>query len=178
MSTGKAAEPSALKRYNPSANQLGEKVAGYDGHIGGQKIVNSEKHTTNEAGAPIIVRDVDIRGADEAIQVKTLTQVNKYGQPVETPWPELVAGNVRDALKKAYRVQIGDLVTRKRALTPLPGTNIYERAHIVAPKKITIIVQVPGPVTQEMWDAAARVLQKDDRVPVLPPVKVIIQSQH
>jgi hypothetical protein len=145
MSTGEAAEAAALKRSRPNATLLGEKAGGYDATEGGEKIINSETYTKDKKGTPIVVRDVTIRRAD-AIQIKTVTQIDKFGQPSPKPLPELVADNVRAAMRKAYNQP----VTRARARTPLAGTNIYERTHVEAPKKITIIVQVPGAVTPEM----------------------------
>lgn len=171
MSTGEVAEAAALKPSRPNATLLGEKAGGYDATEGGQKIVNSETNTKDRDGKPIVVRDVTIRGAD-AIQIKTVTQIDKFGQPSKKPLPDLVADNVRAAMKKAYNQP----VTRARARTPLPGTNIYERTHVESPKKITIIVQVPGPVTKEMRDAAANVVATDTMAAELPPIEVVVQT--
>jgi hypothetical protein len=78
---------------------------------------------------------------------------------------------------KAYsRKAYNQPVTRARARTPLPGTNIYERTHVEAPKKITIIVQVPGAVTPEMRAAAANVVATDTMAAELPPIEVIVQT--
>jgi hypothetical protein len=43
-------------------------------------------------------------------------------------------------------------------------------------KKITIIVQVPGPVTTEMRAAAANVVATDTMAAELPPIEVIVQT--
>jgi hypothetical protein len=171
MSTGEVAEAAALKPSRPNATLLGEKAGGYDATEGGQKIVNSETNTKDRDGKPIVVRDVTIRGAD-AIQIKTVTQIDKFGQPSKKPLPDLVADNVRTAMKKAYNQP----VTRARARTPLPGTNIYERTHVESPKKITIVVQVPGRVTTEMRAAAANVVATDTMAAELPPIEVIVQT--
>jgi hypothetical protein len=173
ISTGEAAEAAALKPSRPNATLLGEKAGGYDATQGGRRIVNSETPTTDRDGKPIIVRDVTIRGAD-AIQIKTITQLDKFGQPSKKPIPELVADNVTAAMKKAYNQP----VTRARARTPLPGTNIYERTHVESPRKITIIVQVPGPVTPEMRAAAARVVSTDTMAAELPPIEAIVQTKQ
>jgi hypothetical protein len=81
---------------------------------------------------------------------------------------------VRAAMKKAYNQP----VTRARARTPLPGTNIYERTHVESPRKITIIVQVPGSVTKEMRTAAAQVVATDTMAAELPPIEVIVQTKQ
>ena len=174
MSTGEADEAAALNLFRKDATLLGEKAGGYDATVGGEKIINSEKTTTDKGGKPIVVRDVTLRAPDDAIQIKTITQLNKYGEKVNTPLPDLVRRNTLDALKKAYNQP----VTRARSRTPLPGTNIYERTNVEAPKKITIIVQVPGPVTAEMTAAAAQVVQNDTMVAELPPVEVIVQTKQ
>ena len=167
----KSPKPRALKPSRPKATLLGEKAGGYDATEGGQKIVNSETNTKDRDGKPIVVRDVTIRGAD-AIQIKTVTQIDKFGQPSKKPLPDLVADNVRAAMKKVYNQP----VTRARARTPLPGTNIYERTHVESPKKITIIVQVPGAVTKEMQAAAANVVATDTMAAELPPIDVVVQT--
>ena len=56
--------------------------------------------------------------------------------------------------------------------------NIYERTNVEAPKKITIIVQVPCEVTQEMHDAAAHVVATDTMAAELPPIEVIVQTKQ
>jgi Pre-toxin TG len=172
MSTGEAAEAAALRQSRPNATLLGEKAGGYDATQGGEKVINYEVKTTDKSGNPIVVRDVTLRAPDDAIQIKTITQLDKYGRPSAKPLPQLVADNVRAAMKKAYNQP----VTRARARTPLPGTNIYERTNVEAPKKITIIVQVPGEVTQEMRDAASHVVKTDTMAAELPPIDVVVQT--
>jgi hypothetical protein len=174
MSTGELDEANALKLHRAGGELLGEKTGGYDAHIGGKKILNSEVHQVDKKGNPIIVRDITLTAPDDIISIKTITQLDKYGQPTTKPLPDLVADNVKVAVKKAYNQP----VTRARARTPLPGTNIYERTNVAAPKKITIIVQVPGPVTQAMRDAAAKALANDTRLAELPPVEVIVQTKQ
>jgi hypothetical protein len=169
-----AAESAALRPSRRNAILLGEKVGGYDAYEGGQKIINNEVHTSDNAGNPIIIHDATIMGPDDAIQIKTLSGLDKYGQNVKTPVVDRVARNVLDAMKKAYNQP----KTAARARTALPGTNIFERTNVEAPKKITIIVQVPGPVTQEMIDAAHKTVMNSTMKSELPRIDVIVQTKQ
>ena len=175
MSTGEAAEAAALNPSRPNATLLGEKAGGYDAIQGGKKIINSEVKTKDKAGNPIVVRDVTLKAPDDAIQIKTITQLKSSGEPTSKALPQLVADNVRAAMKKAYNQP----VTRVRARMPILVTkNIYERTNVEAPKKITIIVQVPCEVTKEMRDAAAHVVVTDTMAAELPPIEVIVQTKQ
>lgn len=172
MSLGELAEAAALKPSRPNATLLGEKVGGYDAVIGGTKKVVSEVEKLDKAGQKIIVREVIIEAPEDAIQIKTLSGLTAEGLPSKTPIEKLVADNVRVAINKAYNQPR----TAARALTPLPGTNIFERANVVAPKKITIIIQVPGEVTDAMRAAARKVLADHGAVAELAPIEVIVQT--
>ncbi len=64
-------------------------------------------------------------------------------------------------------------------MTPIPGTNIYERINVENPKKITIIVQVPGEVTPEMRAAAQATVDASTSAQALvPPIDVIVQQEQ
>jgi len=176
MSPGEMAEESALRPMRPTAKLLPEKAGAYDATVGGQKILESEVNTTDKAGNPIKVRVITIRQPDDAIQIKTLTGVDKTGQPA-TPAAmlERVKQNVKVAIAKAY----SQPPTLQRGRTPIPGTSIYERTTVEAPKKITIIVQVPGEVTDEMRAIAQKTVDQSTAAQALvPPIEVIVQQEQ
>ena len=173
MSTGELAEEAALQPMRPTAKLLPSKVGGYDAHIGGVRIVESVKNTVDKAGNPIVKVDVALVSPDDAIQIKTGTGINKFGQPSTTPVIDLAVDSVKMAIKKAY--------TQPRTLkySQIPGTNFYERVNVATPQKITIIVQVPGEVTEAMRKAAQKAVDNSPEAQAMvPPIEVIVQQEQ
>lgn len=173
MSTGELAEAAALRPMRPNAKLLPDKTGAFDAAQGGRRRLDSERHTTDSAGNPSIYRDITLMSPDDAIQIKTMTGIDKYGQRSKTPAVDRVAANVKEAIARAYNQK------RTAKFVRIPGTNIYERINVEAPKKITIIVQVPGEVTANMRTVAQKTVDESTRAQALvSPIEVIVQHEQ
>jgi hypothetical protein len=160
MTAKELREVAAMKLHRPNSKPLPEKAGAYDGTDGGTETLDYHVDDVKN-GQPIITITKTITGAD-AISVKEL----------DIPDVKHVVDNVRLAIEKAYQGPS----PAKRGWTPVTGTtDVYFRTNVVNPKKITIIIQVPGTVTDEMIEAGKAAVTKDLKYLELPSIEVIVQ---
>jgi hypothetical protein len=163
MTAKEMGEAAALRPMRPNARVLSEKSRAYDAYDGGEVTIDYHIDDVKD-GQPIIVMKRTISGAD-AITIKEL----------DVPDVPHVVQNVKKALDNAWDHKISPSFREpSRGREPVPGTkDVYFRDAIKDPKKITIIIQVPGPVTDQMVQAAKDVVAKEERF--LIPIEVIVQ---
>jgi hypothetical protein len=161
MTAKEMREAATILRHRPNGKPLPEKAGAYDGTEGGTETYDYHIDDVKN-GQPIIVIGKTISGAD-AISLKEL----------DVPDVKHVVANVRDAINKAYQGP----APAKRGWTPVPGTtDVYFRTTVKDPKKLTIIISVPGTVTEEMKAAARAAVTQDLKYLELPPIEVIVEQ--
>jgi hypothetical protein len=166
-------EAEALSRLYPGSRQLEEKFPAYDGFEGGSEKVRFHVDEVKD-GRPIMVTSRTITGA----HMISLKELDPVGPTVKGTIEERIVQNVNDALEAAYQ-RIGKPIVGDKGRNPVSGTtDVYFRTTVEDPSRITIVIQVPQPVTPSMEAAAQRYLLNDTRRLEMPPVDVQVVQAH
>ena len=166
-------EAQVLKQLFPGSRQLEEKYAAYDGFEGGTETLRYHVDEVKN-GVPITVISRTISGAN----MISLKELDPAGPGVKGTVEERIVDNVHEALEAAYQ-RIGKPIVGVKGQTPVTGTtDVYLRTTVENPSKISIVIQVPEPVTKAMETAAKQAVAADTRRLEMPPIDVQVVQVH